>query len=445
MRIELYKNPEQPIPVPFLNGVLQYDFANFLVVRYRSPKKIRENMSKATPETMRHIANDTRMLLENLMANGINVEDATWDEHIEPLLEQLSKNGDWKPETYNIRYTRWRDYFDYLISRGIRIKAIFPAKVTKTRTVNDEDDALNYTKSNTATYQHDEGHKTVGKKSDYTDRVISLDQFTALYDALHEYDPVYAVMAKVDMLTMLRIENLVQIPFRKSPLNKRNWMIWPEFQRAGRKKLRFNCIGKFNKTLKVDVWPAAIQTIYEDYIAPYYDERKQLFNDVYMSRSNASMNQGKVNLPKDTLWLTKTGVPVKPYMMQMAFRDVRGKLGFEVEPHFLRHTGATHLLYGYCKKQGIEPDVRLASVFHQVLKGILCHEKIETTRMYIRTILKQKASIYIPHIQEDIMNNIEPTLDPAVVAGSKKTINEFYGYLAGELPDIKDIKSKLSS
>lgn len=445
MRIELYKNPEQAIPIPFINGVLQYDFANYLVVRYRSPKKIRENMGKARPETMRHIANDTRMLLENLMVNKISVEDATWDDHIQPLLELLSKEGEWAPETYNIRYTRWRDYFDYLISRGIRTKAIFPAKITKIRTINDEDDLLNYTKANTSTYQHDEGHKTTGKRSNYTDRVISLDQYTELYDALYKYDPVYAVMAKVDMLTMLRIENLVQIPFRKSPLNKVNWMLWPEFQRSGKKKQRFNCIGKFKKTLKVDVWPTAIEAIYEEYISPYYRERKQLFEEVYMKRKNASLRERNIILPDDILWLTKTGVPVKPYMMQKAFRIVSEQLGFVVEPHFLRHSGATHLLFGYCKSQGIEPDTRLAEVFHQVLKGILCHEKIETTRIYIRTILEQKSSIFIPHIQEDMMKNIESTLGPAVVAGSMKTMNEFYGYIASELPDIEEVKTQLSN
>ena len=443
MFIELYKNPEQPYPIPFVDGILQYDFAHYLTVRFRSPNKIRANMSKATEETMRHIANDTRMLLENLSNNNIKIQEATFADHIQPLLESLSAQGNWTPETYNIRYSRWRDYFDYLVSRGKTIKAIFPPKQTRKRTVNDEDNLINYAVDNTETCQHDTGHKTVGKKSNYIDRVISVDQFDELYKELYKIDPVYAVMAKVDMFTMLRIENLVQIPFRKSPLNRRNWMLYPEFQRSGRKKLKFNCVGKFGKTLKVDVWPAAIQAIYDEYVSPFYAERKQLFDNVYMHRKNPSLRQGKTILPKDILWLNENGTPVKPWMMQKAFREASKNLNFDIEPHFLRHTGATHLLYGYCKKQGIEPDEKLASVFHQVLKGILCHEKVETTRMYIRTLIEQKAEIYIPLIHDDMKNMVEPTLNEGVADSVAKTLDEFYGNIANELPDFD--KAKASS
>lgn len=437
MRIELYKNPCQPVQVPLVNGVLQYDFATYLVVRYQSPHTIRSNMNKATTETMRHIANDTRMLLENLAANNIPIEDASYENHISLLLNTLANEGNWTDETYNIRYARWRDYFDYLTSRGIRTKAIFPTKQIRKRALNSEDDFLNYTKSSTEIYEHDQGHKKTGKKSNYNDRVISLDVFHKLVAILREDDPVYAVMSLVGILTLLRVGNLVQIPLHESDLNKKNWMLWPEFQRSGQNKIKFNCIGKFNKFISVDIWPSVLEIIYNQYIDVYFDERKEKFKNTYMKRKNASLNQGKVILPKDILWLTESGAPVKPYMLQAAFRKASVKLGTTVEPHFLRHSGATHLLHGYCKKQGLEPDEKLATVFHQVLKGILCHENIETTRMYIRTLIEQKAKLLIPAIHEDIRNNLESTFDPALIAATKKTIDEFYGDVINRASTMK--------
>lgn len=442
MRIELYKSPENPVPTPFVNGMLQYHFANYLIIRYRFPDKIRVTMKKAGPSTITHIANDTRMLLENLAENGVTVEEATWSDHIQPLLQKLSNDGGWSPETYNIRYSRWRDYFDYLTSQGVMTQTVFPRKETRKRFYNDEDDLINYTSSNTTNYTYDHGHKRVGKKSDYTNRVISLGQFYQLHAALMEIDAVFAVMAKLGMLTMLRVENLVQIPFRKSSLNK-HWMIWPNFERSGRDKLQFHCIAKRRKHLSVDVYPAAIQVIYDEYIKPYFDERKNLYKNSYKQRKNASLCQGKIELPEDILWLTETGAPVKPYMLQAAFREASKIIGFTVEPHWLRHTGATHLLYGYCKVQGIEPDTRLASVFHQVLKGILGHENVETTRMYIRTLLNQKANYFIPHVQQKMLDNKGIKLDPEVIAAAKGTLDEFYGETAIKILAPETVKNSI--
>lgn len=75
-----------------------------------------------------------------------------------------------------------------------------------------------------------------------------------------------------------------------------------------------------------------------DYIVPYFTERKKLYDEVYSKRKNASLRQGKVILPDDILWLNENGTPIKPYMLEKAFRTTE----MDIHPHCLRHTGASH-------------------------------------------------------------------------------------------------------
>ena len=425
MNIELYKNADSPVEIPISNGVLQYDFAEFLVMRYNWPNKIRENLKRVSVRTLHHIANDIRMFLENLAHNNIHIQDATYEVHIKPILDELGR--DWVASTKNIRYSRIRDYFEFLNSKGIPIKAIFPAKYVVTHNVNSDDDFYSHTrKSNAKKVIMDQGHVRTNPKEDYKEYVISMDTYGKLYSALKEIDPVYSVISEVMMLTMLRVHNVVQIPLRKSELNKRNWMLWPQFERSGKPKLKFNCISKGNKYLKVDVWPSAIQAIYKDYVELYYEERKDKFNNIYLKRKNASMEEYGVRLPDDVLWLNESGTPVKPSMVQDAFREASEQIGIDVTPHCMRHSGATHLLWNYSKLKGIEPNEKQAMVFHNVLKGILGHESVETTRMYIRTILNVEASLYIPKIQEKLRKKTDEDIDPSIRDDVEKRANLFY-------------------
>jgi len=119
-----------------------------------------------------------------------------------------------------------------------------------------------------------------------------------------------------------------------------------------------------------------------------------------MNRANATLEFGNIRdktkrtCPEDILWLTQTGAPVKPYMIEEAFRET----GLNVNPHMLRHTGATHMLWNYCLLHEIEPDVRLATMFQEVLQEQLGHADLETTRKYIRTIMKLKGRKTMPFV-----------------------------------------------
>jgi len=441
MHIELYKNPNHPIEMPFINGVLQKNFAEFLIVRYRWPSKIRENMKSANPLTMHHIASDIRMFLENFSSRhpSVSIQDANYEDHISDVLSELSYQGEWTNDTYNIRYGRVRDYFDFLANKGIALKAIFPAKVVANRANDNLDsDFLSHTKSGKIRYVQDKGNKRVSKKSDYADRVLSLNECAELYSVLKDDDPVYATIMKTMMLTTLRVSNVSQMPFRKSDLNK-GWMLWPQFKRTGRAYITFNFVAKGRKPASISIRHAVLQTIYEEYINPHYSERKEKYDDKYSNRKNKILKEGSVDLPEDILWLNKNGTPIKPSFIQKAFARASVILGRTIEPHFMRHTGATHLLYNLCKAMGIEPTEKNAEVLHHVLKDILCHENVSTTRRYLRTILNKKATLFIPHIEDGLRNFTEAQMEPAVVNATKETLDAFYGETAEELVSEKHL------
>ncbi|NWF36668.1 hypothetical protein [Mariprofundus sp. KV] len=421
MEIKFFKTANFPVPIPWINGVTLFkELAEYLVVRYFYPDRIRENMTSVDEGSLRQIAYDLKMFLEALAHNCIQFCEADYHDHILPILnEQTKKNSN---ETFNSRHTRLRDFYDYLAKKGIRTKARFPRQTVHKRYGDSNDDFLSHTKSNNGiTYSKDEGHKNTVVTSDYKDRVISIEIYGKLYSRLLEIDPVYAVMAQTMMQTFLRVSNTCEMPLHKNDLND-YFQVWPEFQRVGGDTQKYRCRAKGNKLIKIDVFPFTLQSIYEDYIQPYYQERKELFESKYLVRKNATLRfgQGRV-LPEDILWLNANGTPIKPYMIEEAFRAT----GLNVSPHWLRHTGATHTLWNYCRLNNIEPDVRLATTFQEILQEQLGHAGLETTRIYIRTIIKLKARMYMPFAipQEKKMN---PALEAKMSQDVEETMALFF-------------------
>lgn len=216
-------------------------------------------------------------------------------------------------------------------------------------------------------------------KTDYENQVISIDQYGELYRTLMEIDPVYAVLAQVMMQTYLPIEDVCKMPLHSNRYN-RYLPLWPEFDRQDRDTLRYKLLNTRGKLIEIDVYGHTLQAIYEDYIQPYYQDRKELF-DSYLKREKASSESWRT-YPENILWLTKSGEPVKPSMLEDAFRDT----GLKVVPNMLRHTGATHTLWHYCVQNKVEPDERLATMFQYFVNKQLTD--LETTSHYIRTIQK---------------------------------------------------------
>jgi len=386
-------------------------------------------MTPVTGGSLRQIAYDVKTVLESIAFNKLEYADVTY-EQIRKILEAQLESA--TPETFNIRHTRVRDFYDYLLRVGVKTNAYFPAQTVQTRYMNQDDNFLSHTSfKDGKTYVHDDGHKRTNTKEDYRNEIISMATYGKLYRALAEIDPVYAVVAQVMMQTYLRIADVCEMPLHKNCYNT-YLPAWPEFERSGKETLKYSCVTKRSKHITIDIYPDTVKAIYTDYIQPYYRERKELFESKYMKRKNASLefgnirDRGRRSCSEDILWLTSTGVPLKPYMIEEAFRET----GLGVNPHMLRHSGPTHTLYYYCKLHGIEPDVRMAAVFHEVLKDQLGHADIETTRMYIRTLIRLRARKTMPFVLPGNKGEIDKRLPKVVKEAIDRHMVEFFEYRA---------------
>lgn len=402
----------------------------FLVTRYYYPRTIRPNMTPVSGGSLRQIAYDLKAFLEALEHNGVEYTEADFTDHIEKIVE--AQLGTATPRTYNSRVSRIRDFYDYLQTQGVRVKARFPARTVLRRTRNEDDNFLSHAAhGHSTTYEKDDGHKRLTEKTDYKDQVISIDHYGKLYRALKKIDPVYAVLAQVMMQTFLRVADVCEMPLHSNRYNS-YLPLWPEFERQGRPSLRYELLTKRSKRITIDIYGVTLKAIYEEYVEPHYRDRKELFDSSYMKRANATLEFGNIRdkarrtCPEDILWLTQTGAPVKPYMIEDAFRET----GMNVHPHMLRHTGATHMLWNYCLLHNIEPDVRLATMFQEILQEQLGHADLETTRMYIRSIMKLKGRKTMPFVIPGNKEAIDKELAKTIRTDIKDQMARFFEYRA---------------
>lgn len=431
MQLELVWPEGRVVPVPLKEDYhLHTHLFGFLVTRYYYPRDIRPNMTPVTGGSLRQIAYDLKAFLEALAHNGIEYPEADFSDHIEKIVD--AQLGAANPKTYNARITRIRDFYDYLQKQGVRVKARFPARTVQRRTRNENDNFLSHTAhGHSTTYEKDDSHKRLTEKTDYKDQVISIDHYGKLYRALKKIDPVYAVLAQVMMQTFLRVADVCEMPLHSNRYNS-YLPLWPEFERQGKPSLQYALLTKRSKRITIDIYGVTLKAIYEDYVEPHYRERKELFASSYMKRANATLEFGNIRdkarrtCPEDILWLTQTGAPVKPYMIEDAFRET----GLSVHPHMLRHTGATHMLWNYCQLHNIEPDVRLATMFQEILQEQLGHADLEMTRMYIRTIMKLKGRKTMPFVIPGNREAIDMKLAKAIRTDIKDQMARFFEYRA---------------
>lgn len=429
MEIELVWPEGRVVPVPLKDDYhLHTHLFGFLVMRYYYPRDIRPNMTPVTGGSLRQIAYDLKVVLEALASNGIEYTEADYTEHIEKIVE--AQLGNANPTTYNARITRIRDFYDYLMKQGVIVKARFPARTVQRRSRNEDDNFLSHTAhGHSMTYEKDDSHKRTTSQTDYKDQVISIGQYGELYRALKTIDPVYAVIAQVMMQTFLRVADVCEMPLHSNNYN-RYLPLWPEFERGGSNPLKYKLLTKRSKLIVIDIYGETLQAIYEDYIQPHYEARKELFDTSYMKRANATLEFGNIRdksrrtCPEDILWLTKTGAPVKPNMIEEAFRET----GMNIHPHMLRHTGATHILWNFCQIHGVDPDVRLATMFQEILQEQLGHADLDTTRMYIRTIMKLKGRKTMPFIIPGNRKAIDARLAKKIRTDISDQMARFFEY-----------------
>lgn len=384
MEIQFTKPNHDSVLIPLLdNGSsVHLHLAEYLVKRFHYPSLISLEMKRVkSQESIKTKAYHLKRFLENLDANNldyINVEYSQLYKVIELMCETHKDH-----KTFNHMYANVREFYDFLNSIGVRVNAAFPDKVEKERRRNDDYNLLPSTYSQiNMMYKDDSGIKPTQILSSYKDRVFSKKQADRLYVKLSEIDPVYEIIAKVMLQTFLRISNICEMPFRNDSRN--SLMLYPELESLGieRQKLTINAKGQ--KVYSIPLYQHTSRLIFEEYIEPYFDERKKLFINKYLHRKNATLffGQGSRKVPDDVLWLTKNGVPVKPFMIDDAFKEA----GLEITPHMCRHTGVTHVMYSFCKMHNIRVCDSLAARFTRMLQELLGHVSEETTLLYIHTI-----------------------------------------------------------
>lgn len=429
MKIEFHWPKGRVVPIPLKEDHhIHFHLFGFLVMRYYYPRDIRPNITPVKGGALRQIAYDLKIFLEALASNGIEYTDAEFTEHIEKIVE--AQLGSANSETYNARMTRIRNFYDYLQKQGVGVKARFPARIVRRRDRNEDDNFLSHTThGHSTTYEKDDSHKRTTLQTDYKDQVISIDQYGELYLALKKIDPVYAVIAQVMMQTFLRIADVCEMPLHSNNYN-RYLPLWPEFERGEKGSLKYQLLTKGSKLIGIDIYGVTLQAIYEDFIQPFYQDRKDLFDNSYLKRANATLEFGNIRdksrrtCPDDILWLNQTGVPVKPYMIEEAFRET----GMNIHPHMLRHTGATHMLWNFCQIHNIEPDVRLATMFQEILQEQLGHADLEATRKYIRTIIKLKGRKTMPFIIPGNRKAIDESLAKTIRMDIADQMTRFFEY-----------------
>lgn len=388
--IELFTDEKTRMIIPFVKGVLMRDFFDFLGCRLRNSNLIDNNLRNISINSLRPLAYTIKGFLEGIENCGWKINDIVYH-HVRALLDHLATERNWSNKYYNDKLINIHHYFKYLTAVGVAHKVDFPVEFHAPYQSPKDFDFFSHILKQDRKVENLSDLKKINHKDNYLEDVISIAMYHELYDKLNSIDPVYAVMAQTMFQTCLRISNICQIPFSRNARNPK-WMLWPEFNALELDHLLFEYIAKGNQPRNCFIWPETIESIYTSYIKPHYRQRKAIFQEVYLRRINAKLSEGHVFLPQEILWLNEHGSPVKPYMLQKAFRDT----GMGIHPHQLRHSGATHLLYNYCKINGVEPNEQLAVQFHTVLKYQLGHKSIETTMHYIRTLISRQMQIQIP-------------------------------------------------
>lgn len=396
---------DNPVPVPYyVGGKIYVELLRFLTRRYYHPKQIDESKKKPRAKTITDLAINIRYLhhaitfdieLEDeegelIPAGTLKIEELN-SFYMKQILTEMHDEWEIKGQSLVVYLNAWSEFYKFLTAEGISHEMLFEGKIEQNHSKNQDDDPLSHTHGRSTTYTVETDplieRSWLEYSDDYRGSVISMNQYYELYEALYNDDPVYAVMAGTLMQTFLRIGAAVQMPLipnKENPL----WMRFVEFSDSDDyQSLKYTKKG--GDKAKCYVHKETMRLIHEEYLLPFRGEREELFINNYATSKHAL----KKGITEDDkfLWLNEHGTPVTPKDLQRAFKRASKKLGFKVTPHFMRHTGATQLLYYWAKAKGTEICEHHKLAIHAFLKDQLGHSKMETTLYYIRTIESMKS------------------------------------------------------
>ncbi|KGJ89615.1 site-specific integrase [Colwellia psychrerythraea] len=402
-------------------GFLHEHANNFLLTRYNNPdffnvlvKKNagRKAFKSITLITMNNMADHMRNWLNICAHQGCSYLDVNMD-FFNTVLKIMrdSDDDDFVAESSIAVYLEtWRLFYEYLDLMNINHNIEFPAKIRQERERSKEEDnsdILNHTRrNNKSTILIDPllDNKRMKKITNYTSQVLTEYQLQQLIIELNKIDRVYAVMAHVQLDTLMRINEVVHhFPYKGNSRNP-NWMNGAQMMLSVKTSQPLSFIGKGQVDREIDVDIRTMKLIENKYITAkskgsditIYDQRKNLFLTKYLTSKNGK--ESKYSSTSDVLWLSASGRPISKAMYRKAFSKAakalrnRGIIDCRIylRPHGMRHTGATLRLIKYSKETGVKICTGNIDPIHIFLQDLLGHASQKTTKLYISTITKLK-------------------------------------------------------
>lgn len=436
MTIEHTFSPELGIYIPYYEGGgIHTELCNYLICRSKFKSRMSKKLKALSLTTQRLLYYRMKLLLDFFEENDVHFTEATYEFHIEGLKNHCRDEYNWSEESLRLYIGTWRQFYDFLTIDGVMHSMYFPEKGETTRQKDSDDDFLNYTKDDhfeTVTTETAIDPKRLIHKDDYVDDVFSMEQYWQLYNKLYEDDPVFAVMASTMLQTFLRIGGIMQFPLAPTKRNP-NWLRLKEMQNKNLKFQKLHYIKKGGSPEDLLVHVHTMDIIDSQYLKPMYQERKALFQEHY-AQSKHAQNKG-INANSQFTWFNKHGSPVTTDMLQEAFRQAGGALGFNAHPHMLRHTGATQMLWRYCHTHGIKVHEGMAGDIHSWLKKQLGHTLLSTTRLYINTVYRLQASSVVMSMLPGQMPELDTAMNENVKAAYNRAQAEHERFMRGRIAD----------
>jgi len=421
-------SPKRKKQIPMLiceSGYLHEHANEFLLTRFHhapffNPLAIKTGRKKAfknvTQSTITNHADHLRNWLNICASQGrsyLSVDENFLDSVLEIMRDDDCEDDEDHVEEASIQVylNTWRLFYDYLDLINVSHKFKIPPKVRQERQVSaleNSGNALNYAnskKTQSILVDPKVDSDRMVKIKDYTSQVLTEDQMKALISELKKIDVVYAVMAHVQLDTLLRINELVHyFPHEKNKLNK-NWKNSGQLKIEGADFQDLKFIGKGQIERSIEVSIKTMKLISDKYLTDkeiesdvtIYDKRKQLFITKYLNSKLGKESDYEID--SDVLWLSSRGTPVSKTMYRKAFAKaakILRKKGIidnriYLRPHGIRHTGATLRLLQYQEETDIDIHMVNLDDIHAFIQELLGHAQPETTARYIETVNKLKV------------------------------------------------------
>ena len=409
MRVLVFnRNTPSVVPIPYyVGGGIEENLLSFLVARNAYPDQIKSELKDVGASRLDDIAGHISFLINIFEQEGISYLEATY-ETLSQVIKSLYEDEEWKGSSLIIYAGSWRLFYTYLTKINVSHNMVMPKKLKVSSKARKDDQFLSHTPGSINYYDNDRETMVPTEylifTDDYREKVISMDQWFELYSYLYEEDPVYAIMAATMLQTFLRIGGVFQFPMAPTKQNPK-WKRYAQFKSGSKSFQELNYIKKGQRRAKCLVHLCTMELIENEYMTPFYEERRSLYENKYVKSKHA---RNKVRTVKDKfLWLNKNGTPVSKKELQAVFIKASEALGFDVTAHSMRHTGATQLLWLYSKQHNVVLDVNQSSSIHVWLKKQLGHASIETTEHYIRTVNRLES--------EDVIAEMLPTALPTSI------------------------------